>query len=144
MIRYFYDTDAQVIVAFNEEASSIRVLKEINAVEDSAAAERATGKRKRAFTEAEVFPTRKTKGGGCEECGSPSRHKKTCSKAGGGAPKPSASGKTRHLMSRMTFGRVKISQSHDVAPSQIASNLDLPLEEVEHALEAEDFDEYVR
>jgi hypothetical protein len=42
----------------------------------------------------------------------------------------------------MTFGRVKIAQSHDVPATKIANNLDVSLEEVEKALLAETFDEY--
>jgi hypothetical protein len=42
----------------------------------------------------------------------------------------------------MRFGRVKISQSHDVPAEQISNNLNEPLEEVEKALVSETSSDY--
>ena len=42
----------------------------------------------------------------------------------------------------MTFGRVKISQSHDIPVETIAHSLDLTAADVEKTFEAETYDEY--
>jgi hypothetical protein len=92
----------------------------------------------------------------CDECGSKGvRHKKYCSKAGrpraltgndewarleeaaGAAPRPSK-------MSRMTFGRVKISQSHDIPADAIARNLDVAIDEIEKGFDTQTYDEYLK
>lgn len=100
--------------------------------------------------------TARNKRGGCDECGSPSRHKKDCSRAGGakkersnmaGTPEWQALGEVESptkRMSRMAFGRVKISQSHDIPAETIARNMDELPEEIEKALDAETYDEYLK
>ena len=45
-------------------------------------------------------------------------------------------------LTQMTFGRVKISQSHDVPAAEIARNLDVDVAEVEKAFEHETYSEY--
>ena len=47
-------------------------------------------------------------------------------------------------MSRMTFGRVKISQANDIPVDVIARNLDVSPEDVERAFEAETYDDYMK
>lgn len=47
-------------------------------------------------------------------------------------------------MSRMMFGRVKISQSHDIPVETIARNIEEPESEVIKAFEAESYDEFFR
>src|SRR5690349_3182654 len=70
--------------------------------------------------------TRKRKPG-CDECGSPGRHKSSCSKSGSAkkpvpTPEWDALGEDEPAkrMSRMTFGRVKISQHNDIPVDVIA------------------------
>lgn len=90
----------------------------------------------------------------CSECGSKgSRHKKDCSKAGrpqaltgndewARLEEAEAAAPRSSKMSRMTFGRVKISQSHDIPVDAIARNIEEPESEIEKAFEAENYDEY--
>ena len=47
-------------------------------------------------------------------------------------------------MSQMTFGRVKISQSHNVTAEKVSSSMDIPLSEVEIAFVSENYSEYQR
>ena len=118
--------------------------------------------KKRKFSDTELFPTRKTKEPNhagkawqktrppCDECGSKgSRHFKTCSKAGqphAEKTKPFAPTTSTAMpgqpLTQMTFGRVKISQSHDVPAAEIARNLDVDVAEVEKAFEHETYSEY--
>ena len=44
----------------------------------------------------------------------------------------------------MTFGRVKISQSHDIPTDTIARNLDVDVAEIEKAFESETYDDYLK
>lgn len=83
----------------------------------------------------------------CGECGSKgSRHFKTCRMNGrSSAVAPTTSGKAaRNTMSQMTFGRVKISQSHNVTAEKVSSSMDIPLSEVEIAFVSENYSEYQR
>jgi hypothetical protein len=44
----------------------------------------------------------------------------------------------------MTFGRVKISQSHEVPAEEIARNLDVDVAEVEKAFTVETYSDYLK
>lgn len=46
-------------------------------------------------------------------------------------------------MSAMTFGRVKIYQSHGVPLDEVARNLDLSADEVDRAYDAETYEDYL-
>ena len=146
MTRYFYDPEVRSIVAFDDEVNSVRVLREISGEQPpSPADEHEPPKRKyvkRDSSDVETPPARKGKGKGCDECGSPSRHKKTCSKAGGASPSKHQGKSGRSFMSQMAFGRVKISQSHDVPSATISRNLDIPVDEVEKAFVVETYSDY--
>lgn len=113
-------------------------------------AKRKYTKRAPGFTDAQVFPTRKNKGKGCPECGSPTVHRKGCSRRKehrapqAQEPAGNTAKDSTDKMSRMTFGRVKISQSHEVEPETIARNLDLDIAEVERAFDYETYSDYER
>lgn len=148
MKNYYYDAEAKVLIALDAEAGTLTVLDALPVS--------GTGK---AYSDAELFPTKKYRkakeggvekgavppkkpGTGCDECGSPSRHRKTCSKASKGTAPASPSQSSK--VTPMIFGRVKISQSHDVPAKKIADNLDVPLEEVERVFVCQTYEEYKR
>lgn len=84
---------------------------------------------------------------GCQECGSPSRHKKSCSKSGAPAVRKSSALESTEChpgVSQMEFGRIKISQSHGVTAEDIACNLDLDLADVEKAFDYETYSEFTK
>lgn len=98
----------------------------------------------------------RNKQGGCDECGSKGRrHKNGCVHAAAKQPRQKMSGNAEwqalgevssptRRMSRMVFGRVKISQSHDIPADTIARNIDEEESEVEKAFEAETYDDYLK
>jgi hypothetical protein len=47
-------------------------------------------------------------------------------------------------MSRMTFGRIKISQEHDIPAATVATNLDIAIDEVLKAYEVDTYDDYLK
>jgi hypothetical protein len=165
MIRYFYDKVADTLIALDDGTMTIKQLPALklpsNAPASMDEAPQLASKRKytkRGSIDAEVLPTRKSKGKGCEECGSTTRHRKECSNAKTTlrAPKLSEKGndawqalegprstKTAAL-SRMQFSRIQLAHSHDIPPNSIAANMDVPEQEVNKAILAETYDDYCK
>jgi hypothetical protein len=157
MTRYFFDEESESLIAYNEQTKAARVLSILVLEGISAAAPALTEEPfpKRKYTKRDTPPARasqpKPVASGCPECGSPSRHKKECSKAKsnmegnkdwknlGGVSAPRAG-----AMTRMEFGRVQIARSHDLPIETIARNLDLAEVEVSKASDAETYDDYLK
>jgi hypothetical protein len=153
MIRYFYDKTAAAVIRLDEEKMILEQLPELSlplntpspADVSEILAAPAAASTERAKRNAGT-PKRKP---GCDECGSPGRHKSSCSKSGS-AKKPVPTSEWDALgedepakrMSRMTFGRVKISQHNDIPVDVIARNMDEPVDEIEKAFEVDTYDEY--
>lgn len=158
MRQYFFDRKVGELVAFDTETLEVERLQRVGERppldaaprknrDDAAAAPVEKRKyTKRGFSDSELFPTKKAKRGPCPECGSGSKHKANCSRpARGGSSFSAQSGPSPMIgqpLSQMTFGRVKISQSHGIPAEQIARNLDVDVAEVEKAFEYETYSEY--
>ena len=74
-MTYYYDSEAKVLLAVAPETEDVRVLEPINFDEESEPEPKRSQK-----SEPKEIKSR-FNGSGCPECGSPSRHKKDCSKA---------------------------------------------------------------
>ena len=147
MILYFYDEVATSLIAYDTEAKNIR---ELRAFHTGAPGPAEPNPR----NDAKLFPTKHNKemaaAGrtgkkvyGCSVCSQPGHNAKTCpqNRRDGALPKDN---KRETAMSRMTFGRVKISQSHAIPASTIANNLDVSEAEIEKAFTVETYDAYLR
>ena len=143
-MTYYYDSEARVMLAVDPETEDIRILDPIDFEEDEPA-----------IKSVKVKPAagnKKTPGSGCPECGSKSRHRKECSKAGGAKSQMVGNKAWKDLgevsvgkdkvIARMEFGRVKIAQTHDIPTEVIAKDMRLSEAEVSKAIEAETYDDY--
>jgi hypothetical protein len=118
-MTYYYDSEAKVMIAVDPETEDVRVLEPIDFEEEP---ESKPGKK------TDAKPARAT-GKGCPECGSPSRHKKDCSKASsskvGGSGKPK-----RQKLSQLDFEVVKEQQRDDATSDYVAKRFNLDPQEV--------------
>ena len=138
MKHYYYEASVGALVCFDDEALTVIELTPLGM---AATAPKEEPQPKRLPIDAPKPQPSSSSNGGCSECGSlGKRHKNGCSRAGG---KKQASAAPRNdAISQMTFGRIKISQSHDVAAEDIARNLDIDVAEVEKAMLCETYSEY--
>ena len=83
MTQYFYDEVDGAMVAHDTEKNTVRLLKRINGIEQTytppAPSEEIVV---RGPNKSTPYTKNPKMGKGCPECGSPSRHKATCSRAG--------------------------------------------------------------
>lgn len=79
---------------------------------------------------------------GCSICKTPGHNAKTCPQRPIAPPVDAFSPSSPGKIPRITFGRIKISQAHDVPAEQIAQQMDLDVAEVETAFEYETFSDY--
>jgi hypothetical protein len=168
MTNYFYDAEKGKLIVYDDAAGTVREIDRITLgfVPPPAMVERTTtgaAVEKRKYTKrgpataqarewnGGVSPGRSADGKSkrqrrnpCSECGSiGARHFKTCSLGSGVKATPLVHTKSSlPAISQMTFGRIKISQSHDVPAEQIARNLDVPVAEVEKAFTVETYSDY--
>jgi hypothetical protein len=76
MSTYYYDEEARALIAVNEETNEVRLLEPL----------RLDGEPDDEVSTTKPAKLSKGKGTGCPECGSPSRHKATCSRSGASQP----------------------------------------------------------
>jgi hypothetical protein len=131
-MTYYYDSEAKVMIAVDPDTEDVRVLEAINFEEDEP--ERKPVKVKSAPQSA------KRPGQGCPECGSKSRHRKTCSKAS--ASKPDGKAKSSK-MSASDFDVVKEQQRDDMTTAYVAKRFDLDPQEVVDAFASVDYRTYI-
>jgi hypothetical protein len=173
MTHYFFDEQDNKLIAYDADTKALRELVSVAlGAGEPAAVEAVVPKPERSpaspasrrWNGQQPRPAAKAQAG-CDECGSLGRrHKKGCALASatgsvapknsggkdmGGTPEWQALGEVEapanaKRMSRMTFGRVKISQSHDIPVDTIARNIEEPESEVEKAFDAENYDEFLR
>jgi hypothetical protein len=131
MTNYYYDEEEQKLLAIDTETNDVRVLEPIdfNDAEDEPAPKRGPA----------VKVSKQPKSGaGCPECGSKSRHRKECSKAGG---KPASAAKSSKL-SEADYDVCKEQQLDDVPSAQVAKRFDYPLNEVNDAYASDSYRTY--
>jgi hypothetical protein len=156
MTLYYFDDVAEKLIAYDTETKAARELPKVSlgvvaapAINDEQPQPHRVYKERKTVIppKAPRATNKPAKGKGCSECGSPSRHKKDCSKSisskGNAEFQKLDDAPQRRGMSRMTFGRVKISQDHDIPAATVASNLDEPLDEILKAYEADTYDDYL-
>jgi hypothetical protein len=149
MTLYFYDEEAGVLVAFDRDAETVRALPLIGEVEFESE-EEVEEVEEAAPADAVAKPAKGKGTRKCGLCGKTGHTRPTCPTGGRPAQEGNdewnklgdATGPRKAALSRMAFGRVKISQSHDITADTIARNLDEAVEEIEKALEAKTYDEY--
>jgi hypothetical protein len=146
MTIYFYDEKELVLIALDIESKSARLLPQalLNDSMSASPAEAATQPSDEVpaaprTARAKVVKARKGKKG-CSICRQPGHNAKTCPKRDGTLP---ADDRRVAAMSQMTFGRVKIAQSHEIPAATIASNLSVDVNEVEKALKVETYSHYL-
>jgi len=163
MRKYYYDPETSAFIVYNEETDRAYELpcvgiyapykEAIESDPDPAPVTTIPAPAKRKYTKRKAVETKATpeKKRGCDECGSPTVHRKSCSKrkehrapqaAGNNAWQ--ALGDQSGKMSRMNFGRVKMAHTHDIPADTIASNLSLTEQDVNKAILAETFDDYLK
>jgi hypothetical protein len=163
MTRYFYDSETSRMLAYEEGAERVRVLSEV-IITTSAEPKIEVPKPVERPERPAPTPAQRSWAGqaprkapGCAECGSKGRrHKKDCPLSGaskgahteitapneGNQAYASLSDK-RPGLTRMQYGRVKISQEHNIEPEVIARNFDVDVSEVEKAFDAENYAAYL-
>jgi hypothetical protein len=131
-MTYYYDSEAKVMIAVDPDTEDVRVLEAINFEED----------------EPDLKPVKvkpapqsaKRPGQGCPECGSKSRHRKECSKAGS---KTDNSEKVKiSKMSASDFDVVKEQQRDGMTTAYVAKRFDLDPQEVVDACASVDYRTY--
>ena len=147
MTRYFYDEEAGTLIAFDPVAETLRELVHIGDLEDEAE------EQEEELPAPKSKGTKRNAGKGCPECGSPSRHRKECSRARRTSDQPGNEewqklGDTTGLrpggMSRDKFSRVKLAAKNDLPSDVIARELTVSLKEVNKAMIATDYDAYLK
>jgi hypothetical protein len=117
-MNYYYDNEAKVLIAIDPETEDVRVLEPIG-FDEQLEAEPARSKKIEPKEAKSRF-----KGNGCSECGSPSRHKKDCSKASASKSDKPTTTKTSK-MSPLDFEAVKEQQRDDMTTDYVAKQFDL-------------------
>jgi hypothetical protein len=86
--------------------------------------------------------TRKDKKGkGCSLCGKPGHNRKTCGKRNQDDEDDDAP-RREFVMPRHKFEQVKISSTHEIPSDVVARELHVPLDEVNKAIVAKDYESY--
>ena len=131
-MKYYYDSEARVMIAVDPDTEDVRILEPINFEEDEPALK---------TVKVKPLPSAKKTGGGCPECGSKSKHKKTCSKSSGytiAKPEKEKSSK----MSPLDFEVVKEQQMDEATTDNVAKRFNLDTQEVVDAYASDSYRTY--
>jgi len=126
-MKYYYDSEAKVPDAIDPETEDVRILEPI----DFETMSRSRG------ASSTLNRQRPAKA----ECGSLSRHKKTCSKASSSKKEKPSKPESKKL-NRLDFDVVKEQQANDQVPDYVASRFDLDIAEVKDAFASVDYRTY--
>jgi hypothetical protein len=131
-MTYYYDSEANVLLAVDPETEDVRILEPINFEEDEPALK---------TVKVKPVPQSARTAGGCPECGSKSKHKKTCSKSSGyAAAKPGKEKSSK--MSPLDFEAVKEQQLDEMTTDHVAKRFDLDTQEVVDAYASDSYRTY--
>jgi hypothetical protein len=142
-MRTYYDSEARVMIAVDPATEDVRILEAINFDDD----EPLKPVKVKPFAKVEKQP-----GQGCPECGSKSRHRKGCSRAGGASKERmdgndacKALDEKQARAGRATlhqYSQIRIAHGHKIDPETIATEIGLSLAEVNTAILSSNFEEY--
>ena len=129
---YYYYSEAKVLLAVDPETEDVRILESIHFEEDEPVLK---------TVKVKLLPSAKKAGGGCPECGSKSKHKKTCSKSSNhGVAKPAKEESLK--MSPLDFEVVKEQQRDEMTTDNVAKRFDLDTQEVVDAYASDSYRTY--
>jgi hypothetical protein len=134
-MNYYYDSEAKVLIAIDPETEDVRVLEPLNFGEDPEPEPARTQKNEPKEAKSRF------KGSGCSVCGSPSRHKKDCSKASA-SKSDKATTVNNSKMSPLDFEAVKEQQRDDMTTDYVAKRFDLNVQEVIDAFASDSYRTY--